>query len=233
MNGRACEHPHCPEHCGDQSGWAPPPEDWSAAIPISETAEKWGVAQHSEQLVVNNSLRFAEISANTVRAAKRETQEIEKYSESLSSPRRCVQTARIFRSGFDHLNFQERASCRKGNWYENRGLLLSVVLLAGLAYVGRQYGPEISLLFDTSAGAVSRAERPNAGCGEEPGGIQRLRHGGRCGSFIEGDLEVPRHLARRLHGLYFNPQHADFEPRTIWACRMRSQRVGATRRNVR
>ena len=33
-------------------------------------------------------------------------------------------------------------------------------------------------------------------------------------AFIEGDLEVPRHLARRVHDLYFNPNHEEFQPRT-------------------
>jgi hypothetical protein len=28
---------------------------------------------------------------------------------------------------------------------------------------------------------------------------------------------VPRHLARRVHELYFNPQHVEFEPRTMWS----------------
>ena len=36
-------------------------------------------------------------------------------------------------------------------------------------------------------------------------------------AFIEGDLEVPRHLARRVHELYFNPQYEEFEPRTMWS----------------
>ena len=36
-------------------------------------------------------------------------------------------------------------------------------------------------------------------------------------AFIEGDLDVPKHLARRVHELYFNPQHAEFEPRTKWS----------------
>jgi hypothetical protein len=36
-------------------------------------------------------------------------------------------------------------------------------------------------------------------------------------AFIEGDLEVPKHLASRVHELYFNPQHAEFEPRTMWS----------------
>jgi hypothetical protein len=36
-------------------------------------------------------------------------------------------------------------------------------------------------------------------------------------AFIEGDLDVPRHLARRVHDLYFNPQHEEFQPRTMWS----------------
>ncbi len=36
-------------------------------------------------------------------------------------------------------------------------------------------------------------------------------------AFIEGDLEVPRHLDRRVHDLYFNPQHEEFAPRTLWS----------------
>jgi hypothetical protein len=36
-------------------------------------------------------------------------------------------------------------------------------------------------------------------------------------AFIEGDLDVPKHLARRVHELYFNPLHEEFEPRTTWS----------------
>ena len=36
-------------------------------------------------------------------------------------------------------------------------------------------------------------------------------------AFIEGELEVPHHLDRRVHELYFNPQHEEFAPRTIWS----------------
>jgi hypothetical protein len=32
----------------------------------------------------------------------------------------------------------------------------------------------------------------------------------------ESELEVPRHLGRRVHDLYFSPQYPEFEPRTIW-----------------
>jgi hypothetical protein len=36
-------------------------------------------------------------------------------------------------------------------------------------------------------------------------------------AFVEGELEVPRHLARMVHGLYFNPEQEDFAPRTMWS----------------
>jgi hypothetical protein len=36
-------------------------------------------------------------------------------------------------------------------------------------------------------------------------------------AFIEADLDVPRHLARNVHDLYFNPQIEEFQPRTVWS----------------
>jgi hypothetical protein len=36
-------------------------------------------------------------------------------------------------------------------------------------------------------------------------------------AFIEGELEVPRQLARSVHDLYFNPKHEEFAPRTMWS----------------
>ena len=36
-------------------------------------------------------------------------------------------------------------------------------------------------------------------------------------AFVEGELDVPKHLARRVHDLYFNPQIEDFAPRTTWS----------------
>jgi hypothetical protein len=36
-------------------------------------------------------------------------------------------------------------------------------------------------------------------------------------AFIEAELEVPRHLARSVHDLYFNPQHEEFTERTMWS----------------
>src|SRR5713226_5991462 len=36
-------------------------------------------------------------------------------------------------------------------------------------------------------------------------------------AFVEGDLEVPKHLARRVHDLYFNPTIEEFAPRTRWS----------------
>jgi hypothetical protein len=36
-------------------------------------------------------------------------------------------------------------------------------------------------------------------------------------AFIEGDLSVPRFLARDVHQNYFEPTHVDFAPRTMWS----------------
>ena len=36
-------------------------------------------------------------------------------------------------------------------------------------------------------------------------------------AFVEGDLAAPRHLARTVHDLYFNPRYEEFEPRTMWS----------------
>ena len=36
-------------------------------------------------------------------------------------------------------------------------------------------------------------------------------------AFVEGELEVPRHLARMVHDLYFDPQLEEFSPRTMWS----------------
>ena len=36
-------------------------------------------------------------------------------------------------------------------------------------------------------------------------------------AFIEGRLEAPKHLARGVHDLYFEPKYEQFRPRTIWS----------------
>src|SRR6202050_721465 len=36
-------------------------------------------------------------------------------------------------------------------------------------------------------------------------------------AFIESELEVPKHLARPVHDLYFSPQHEEFQSRTLWS----------------
>jgi hypothetical protein len=36
-------------------------------------------------------------------------------------------------------------------------------------------------------------------------------------AFIEGRLEAPKHLARSVHDLYFEPKYEEFQPRTIWS----------------
>lgn len=36
-------------------------------------------------------------------------------------------------------------------------------------------------------------------------------------AFVEGQLDVPKHLARVVHNHYFNPEHEEFAPRTMWS----------------
>ena len=36
-------------------------------------------------------------------------------------------------------------------------------------------------------------------------------------AFIESEVDFPKHLARPVHDLYFNPQHEEFQPRTLWS----------------
>ena len=36
-------------------------------------------------------------------------------------------------------------------------------------------------------------------------------------AFVKGKLEAPKHLARTVHDLYFEPKYEEFRPRTIWS----------------
>jgi uncharacterized protein (TIGR03435 family) len=36
-------------------------------------------------------------------------------------------------------------------------------------------------------------------------------------AFIEDETDAPKHLARRVHELYFAPKHEDFQSRTMWS----------------
>ena len=36
-------------------------------------------------------------------------------------------------------------------------------------------------------------------------------------AFVEGKLEAPKHLARTVHALYFEPKYEEFRPRTMWS----------------
>src|SRR6266700_8149386 len=36
-------------------------------------------------------------------------------------------------------------------------------------------------------------------------------------AFIEGELEAPKHLDRKVHNFYFNPTVEEFQPRTLWS----------------
>jgi carboxypeptidase Q len=35
--------------------------------------------------------------------------------------------------------------------------------------------------------------------------------------FVEGRLDAPKHPARTVHDLYFEPKYEEFRPRTIWS----------------
>ena len=36
-------------------------------------------------------------------------------------------------------------------------------------------------------------------------------------AFVEDELDAPKHLAKAVHMLYFNPQYPEFAPRTLWS----------------
>jgi hypothetical protein len=36
-------------------------------------------------------------------------------------------------------------------------------------------------------------------------------------AFVEGELDIPHHLDRAVHDLYFNPKYEEFQPRTLWS----------------
>lgn len=36
-------------------------------------------------------------------------------------------------------------------------------------------------------------------------------------AFVEGVAELPKHLAKPVHDLYFSPQYEEFQPRTVWS----------------
>jgi hypothetical protein len=36
-------------------------------------------------------------------------------------------------------------------------------------------------------------------------------------AFVEGELDVPKHLTRRVHDQYFSPTVEEFAPRTLWS----------------
>ena len=36
-------------------------------------------------------------------------------------------------------------------------------------------------------------------------------------AFIEAELDIPHHLDRKVHDMYFNPTHEEFQARTMWS----------------
>ena len=93
-----------------------------------------------------------------------------------------------------------------------RRLLLSVVVLAGLSYLGRQYGGGIGRLFGTSIGALSRIEKPIAGA--VPGRNLEIFSG--CG--MEGDARALGVRALdRLKNRYTQPSPEQIDSRITLA----------------
>jgi hypothetical protein len=93
-----------------------------------------------------------------------------------------------------------------------RRLLLSVVVVAGLAYLGRQYGREIGRLLGTSTGAISRVEKPNAGAA--PGRSLEIFNG--CG--MEGDgRSLGVRALDRLKNRYSKPSPQQIDSRITLA----------------
>lgn len=89
-----------------------------------------------------------------------------------------------------------------------RRLFLSMVLLAGIAYIGRQYRKEIVRLFSIPSRAVSRAEKPIAGAGLRT----NLEIFNGCG--MEGDARSLRIQALdRLKNRYAASGPADIDSR--------------------
>src|SRR5262249_21729839 len=115
-----------------------------------------------------------------------------------------------FRFGCGHLKFHERTSCRRRELERMRRLLLSVVVFAGLFYVGRQYSGDLGRLFGTSNRAVSRAEKPNAGV------RRNLELFNGCG--MEGDARSPGVRALdRLKNRYTQPSPEQIDSRITLA----------------
>ena len=93
-----------------------------------------------------------------------------------------------------------------------RRWLFSVVVLAGLFYLGRQYVGGIGRLFGTSTGARSRVEKPFAGA--VPGRNLEIFNG--CG--MEGDAHAPGVRALdRLKNRYMQPSPQQIDSRITLA----------------
>ncbi len=45
----------------------------------------------------------------------------------------------------------------------------------------------------------------------------RYRQTAHLRGICEGKLDAPKHLARRVHDRYFDPQVEEFAPRTLWS----------------
>jgi hypothetical protein len=68
-----------------------------------------------------------------------------------------------------------------------------------------------------SDAAQLRAHAQAGGSAAEKRTHRRHRQGGYLRRICEGQLEAPKHLARTVHDLHFEPKYEEFRARTIWS----------------
>src|SRR5450755_2116471 len=79
------------------------------------------------------------------------------------------------------------------------------------ALVGTLSHRQISVVAEEFA--VSKDGMEMFGVLDLPTGFEGCRYQ----AFIEEESGFPKHLARRVHDLYFEPVHEEFQPRTMWS----------------
>jgi hypothetical protein len=127
---------------------------------------------------------------------------------SLVTPALCSDSLEFIDPGLIFRMFRKRLTGDEGKLVQMRQLLLFAVVLAGLFYLGRQYGGGIGWLFGTSTGALSRVEKPNSGA--VPGRSLEIFNG--CG--MEGDARALGVQALdRLKNRYTQPSPEEIDSR--------------------
>lgn len=122
--------------------------------------------------------------------------------------------------------FGRRDGCTEDVWPLGRALLL---LLAGIKQSDGDFSPVLAKhskhfsLVDSLSIGVDRMQRNFEPMRTQ---VERWRESQIDDTvaklfiyqaFIEGELEVPKHLAGSVHEQYFHPQFEEFRPRTMWS----------------